>query len=101
MTLEVGLQLPLAALMVLSGYVHAPLAVSTEASTNLPKVLLVHGRSDLVVPLLAAQQARDQLQRLGLSVQYHELSMGHEIQPVVLKLMQSFIEESVFPPDSV
>lgn len=97
MTLEVGLQLPLAALMVLSGYAHAPLQLNTD---SIPSVLLAHGQSDLVVPLLAAKQTRDQLALLGVPVQYHEFSMGHEIQPMVLKLMQSFIEEIVFPLDS-
>jgi phospholipase/carboxylesterase len=98
MTLDVGLQLPLAALMVLSGYAHTQL----EATASLvPKILMVHGRSDLVVPLAAAQQTRQQLSQLGIPVQYHELNMGHEIQPDVLKLMQSFIEEIVFPPDSL
>ncbi len=98
MTLEVGLQLPLAALMVLSGYAHAPLETVVQPA---PKVLMVHGQLDQVVPLRAAQQTRAQLDHLGVSVQYHELSMGHEIQPIVLKLMQSFIEEIVFPPDSL
>jgi phospholipase/carboxylesterase len=97
MTLDVGLQLPLAALMVLSGYAHSPLETVAGSA---PNVLMVHGRLDQVVPLRAAQQAREQLNQLGVAVQYHELSMGHEIQPIVLKLMQSFIEEIVFPPDS-
>jgi phospholipase/carboxylesterase len=96
MTLDVGLQLPLAAVMVLSGYAHAPIQIGTDI---VPNVLMVHGRSDLVVPVQAAEQARDQLIQLGVPVQYHEISMGHEIDPVVLKLMQSFIEESVFSPD--
>jgi phospholipase/carboxylesterase len=96
MTLEVGLQLPLAALMVLSGYAHAPLETVIDPA---PKVLMVHGQLDQVVPLRSAHQAREQLNQLGVTVQYHELSMGHEIQPIVLKLMQSFIEESVFPPE--
>ncbi|MCU0524096.1 MAG: dienelactone hydrolase family protein [Elainella sp. Prado103] len=97
MTLDVGLDLPLAALMVLSGYAHRPMVVSPDRS---PPVLLVHGQIDQVVPLQAAHQAREQLLAQGTSVQYHELNMGHEIQPIVLKLMQSFIEETVFPPES-
>lgn len=97
MTLDVGLNLPLAAMMVLSGYSHAPLNLSAQQP---PKILIVHGQLDQVVPLVAAQRTRESLVNQGASVQYHELSMGHEIQPVVLKLMQSFIEESVFPPKS-
>ncbi|WAL58086.1 alpha/beta hydrolase [Thermocoleostomius sinensis] len=101
MTLDVGLKLPLAALMVLSGYIHAPARLAIgEGSASVPPVLMVHGRQDQVVPLAAAHQARDQLLALGVAVQYRELDMGHEIQPHVLRLMQSFIEETVISPDS-
>lgn len=96
MTLDVGLQLPLAALMVLSGYSHTPLQLTHE----IPKVLIVHGQFDQVVPLSAAHRTRDSLLSQGAAVQYHEVGMGHEIQPIVLNLMQSFIEEIVFLPDS-
>lgn len=96
MTLEVGLGLPVAGLMVLSGYAHAPLDLSAGVSAP---ILLVHGRADQVVPLTAAQQVRDVLTQAGAAVEYHEINMGHEIQPVVLKLMQSFVEETVFPLD--
>lgn len=95
MTLEVGLGLPVAALMVLSGYAHAPLVGASQAP-----ILIVHGQLDQVVPLVAAQQVRDTLRLAGAQVQYHEIKMGHEIQPAVLKLMQSFMEETVFPPNS-
>jgi phospholipase/carboxylesterase len=97
MTLEVGLQLPLAALLVLSGYTHAPIEEITDPA---PPVLVAHGRYDQVVPLLAAQRTQQRLVDLGVSVQYREFDMGHEIQPSVLKLMQSFIEEMMLPPDS-
>lgn len=95
MTLDVGLRLPIAALMVLSGYVHAPLSPIPPDRTA-PPVLMVHGRQDQVVPLTAAHSAKQQLQSLNIPVQYHELNMGHEIQPAVLRLMQSFIEETRF-----
>jgi phospholipase/carboxylesterase len=92
MTLDVGLQLPLKALIVLSGYLHAPIA-STPSSP--PPVLMVHGRQDAVVPLAAAVQARDRLLAAGVNVTYQELDMGHEIQLEVLKLMKSFIAEKL------
>ncbi|PSB33738.1 alpha/beta hydrolase [Stenomitos frigidus] len=90
MTLDVGLGLPLAGLMVLSGYLHAPIAHQQAA---FPPTLMVHGRQDLVVPLSAAQQSLRNLQALGVSVRYQEFDMGHEIQPLVLKQVQSFVEE--------
>lgn len=93
MTLDVGLNLPLAALMVLSGYLHAPINLAQPDSTQLPPTLVVHGRQDMVVPIAAAHQTRDSLLALNAPVQYHELDMGHEIPLAVLNLMQSFIED--------
>ncbi len=89
MTLDVGLSLPLASLCSLSGYLHSQPQIQTATK---PPVLLVHGTQDMVVPLQAAQKARDELDKLGLEVDYHELAMGHEIQPVVLDLLCDFIQ---------
>jgi phospholipase/carboxylesterase len=88
MTLDVGLSLPLAGLVALSGYLHP---VSEPAGGTFPPVLIVHGRQDSVVPLKAAQYARDSLVALGVSVQYHEFDMGHEIRPEVLVLIRNFV----------
>lgn len=88
MTLDVGLSLPLAGLVALSGYIHP---VSVPAGGKFPPVLLVHGRQDSVVPLKAAQYTRESLAALGVSVQYHEFDMGHEIRPEVLALIRNFV----------
>ncbi|MBE9117082.1 alpha/beta hydrolase [Lusitaniella coriacea LEGE 07157] len=87
MTLDVGTKLPCRALCSLSGYLHAPL----QKSEAPPPALIVHGAQDPVVPLQAAHQVRDGLTALGTKVDYHELEMGHEIQPAVLKLIGDFI----------
>ncbi|MDV2992910.1 MAG: Carboxylesterase 2 [Chroococcidiopsis sp. SAG 2025] len=87
MTLDVGLGLPLAGLIALSGYMH-PLSQSLD---EVPPVLIVHGKQDTVVPLKAAQYARDNLIALGVAVQYQEFDMGHEIRPEVLPLIQQFV----------
>jgi phospholipase/carboxylesterase len=92
MTLDVGLQLPLKALIVLSGYLHAPLSSPLPFS---PPVLMVHGRQDNVVPLEAAVQARERLTAAGVNVSYQEMDMGHEIQLSVLERMKSFIAEKL------
>lgn len=92
MTLDVGLNLPLKALIVLSGYLHSPIA---PRSSSAPPVLMVHGRQDQVVPLSAAVQAKEQLMSKGIAVEYQELDMGHEIQLSVLKLIKSFIAEKL------
>jgi phospholipase/carboxylesterase len=92
MTLDVGLSLPLAGLMVLSGYLHPPSDEPTLELTQRP-VLLVHGLQDSVVPLAAAHACRATLTQLGLPVSYHELTMRHEITPQVLDIMQNFTEK--------
>lgn len=88
MTLDVGLTLPLAGLISLSGYLHSQ---PQPTSTKFPPVLIVHGKQDQVVTLSAAQRARDILTNLGVAVKYQEFDMGHEIKPEVLFLMRSFI----------
>lgn len=88
MTLDVGSRLPVAALLVLSGYLHDDLAVDAGSA---PPILMVHGRQDPVVPVEAAREAKQALLDRGISVNYHELDMGHEIRPVVLEMIQSFV----------
>jgi len=94
MALDVGRYYPLAGLIVLSGYLHfspEPL----DQDHPLPPVLMVHGRQDPVVPVEAAQQARDVFQHLGADVQYQEFNMGHEIRPEVLGLIRSFVMDTI------
>lgn len=92
MTLDVGRYLPVAGLIVLSGYLH----FSPEpVPHSLPPVLIVHGRQDPVVPLRAAIQAKTVFEQLGAKVQYQEFNMGHEIRPEVLTVIQSFVVEAV------
>ena len=62
MTLDVGLQLPLAGLIVLSGYLHAPVKITSPICP----VLVVHGQQDLVVPVTMAQQTQAELTRQGV-----------------------------------
>ncbi|MGV0024010.1 alpha/beta hydrolase [Phormidesmis priestleyi] len=92
MTLDVGLTLPLAGLMVLSGYLHGAIA---PLETAIPPLLIVHGKQDQVVPLRAAQMAHDRLTTLGATIQYQEFNMGHEISPQVLNEMQQFIRHTL------
>lgn len=87
MTLDVGLTLPLAGLISLSGYLHPV----TQAKTTYPPVLLAHGRYDNVVPLSAAISAKQQLMQLGVALQYHEFEMGHEVCPEEIPIIRNFI----------
>ncbi|MEO1399813.1 MAG: esterase [Cyanobacteria bacterium J06635_1] len=86
MTLDVGPKLPLAGMLVLSGYSHAPIA---KPETPRP-LLMIHGRQDLVVPLPRAHQAKSELTQQDWTVGYQEFDMGHEISIDALKQVGQF-----------
>jgi phospholipase/carboxylesterase len=92
MILDVGVKLPVAGLVSMSGYLHA---APEPVGDRLPPLLIMHGRQDPVVPLRAAHQARDMYQLLGASVQYHEFDMSHEIRPEELTLIRDFISQII------
>ncbi|MEL6400122.1 MAG: dienelactone hydrolase family protein [Cyanobacteria bacterium J06626_4] len=88
MAMDVGLQLPLAGALVLSGYSHS----APAPHPDLGPLLMVHGRQDQVVPLARAHQSRDALTAQGVDVTYKEYNIGHEISPVVLQAVLMFAQ---------
>jgi phospholipase/carboxylesterase len=88
MTLDIGLDLPVAGLIVMSGYLHSERVKPLQAA---PPVLIVHGRQDDVVPIAAAAHSRDVLTQWGVDVQYQEFEMGHSIVPEVLPVVRKFV----------
>ncbi len=93
MTLDVGLNLPLAGLVAMSGYLH-PDADKANRS-GFPPTLITHGTQDEVVPLSAAVKARETLTSLGVTVEYHEFNMGHEIRPQMLDVLRNFVVNAI------
>ncbi|MFL5624369.1 MAG: alpha/beta hydrolase [Ktedonobacteraceae bacterium] len=55
-----------------------PLRAPTEELEGFP-VLLVHGRSDAVLPIHYAHESRQLLLQLPVKLDYHEYAMGHEV----------------------
>jgi phospholipase/carboxylesterase len=90
MTLAIGLDLPVAGLIVMSGYLHPDTSKPTHQA---PPTLIVHGRQDDVVPVAAARTSRDSLTQLGVNVQYQEFDMGHSIVPEVLDVVKNFVTD--------
>ncbi len=88
MTLDIGLDLPVAGLIVLSGYLHPDLQKPQQAT---PPTLIVHGRQDDVVPIAAARKSQEVLTQWGVGVQYREFEMGHSIVPEVLQVIRQFV----------
>jgi phospholipase/carboxylesterase len=93
MTLDVGLTLPLAGLVVMSGYLHPGAAKTVKSSY--PPTVIMHGRLDEVVPLAAAVQARETLTSLGVALEYHEFNMGHEISLDMLEILRNFVVNKI------
>jgi phospholipase/carboxylesterase len=93
MTLDVGLNLPLAGLVAMSGYLHPE--TGKVAKNIFPPTLITHGRRDEVVPLSAAVKARETLESVGVAVQYEEFDMGHEIGLQMLDLLRNFVVNAI------
>jgi phospholipase/carboxylesterase len=87
MTLEVGLTMPLAGLLILSGYLHPDIT----APPTCPPIAIMHGRQDEVVPIEQAWRARAQLVKWGARVEYQEIDMGHTIVMDELQAVRQFI----------
>ena len=90
MALDVGLGLPLAGIISLSGYLHFQPETSDGER---PRILLLHGNQDQVVPLAAAQFAQKNLAAVGAKVDFHEFEGGHEIPLEIIPLIRNFVLE--------
>jgi len=93
MALDVGLTLPLAGLVSLSGYL--PSQPKRPSNAVLPPVLMLQGRQDKIVTLDEAHSARDSLEALGVAVKYEEFDMGHELKLEELSLMRRFVVDVI------
>jgi phospholipase/carboxylesterase len=83
LALHTGLRYPaaLAGILALSCYLPAPKTLAVEAHRDnlTTSVLMAHGRSDNVVPLVLAAASKRQLLELGYAVEWHEYSMAHTV----------------------
>jgi len=98
-TLQAGLRQrePLAALIVLSGYL--PLAQSaaaeaTAAARSMP-VFMGHGRDDTVIPIGLAQASQAALVALGCRVQWHEYAIPHSVSEDEIRDLAGFLGEAL------
>lgn len=92
MTLDVGLTLPFAALCSFSGYLHYQ---PQPENKIFPPTMIIHGSQDPVVPIEAAIKAKDELTKIGVSVQYQEFDMAHEVKDEAIALFKQFITNKV------
>jgi phospholipase/carboxylesterase len=89
MTLDVGLKLPLAGLVSMSGYLH-PDAIP-PSQQDFPQILIMHGTSDRVVPIQAAKRTKSALESVGATLEYEEYDAEHEINMEMLERLRNFV----------
>jgi phospholipase/carboxylesterase len=95
-TLQVGLRSaePLAGLVVLSSYLPLAGALAAElspAAKGTP-IFMAHGTQDPVVPLARGTASRDQLQQLGLQVEWHDYPMPHSVCGEEVEAVAAFLK---------
>jgi phospholipase/carboxylesterase len=54
-------------------------------------ILQSHGRNDPLLPFSIAEQLRDRLRGAGATVEWHQFAGGHEIPPLVLDAVGTFL----------
>ena len=92
MVLDVGLELPVAAIVSLSGFLHTQ---PKQSNKPFPPIFMAHGQQDMVVPIEAAEQAKAMLDTIGADIQYQVFDMGHEIKPAVISSLEPFLAEKL------
>jgi phospholipase/carboxylesterase len=76
---------PPAGILAFSGFVPVVEGWEPELETRRDeRVFIAHGRGDPIIGVDFARQARQQLERAGLEVEYHETDAAHNIDPEVV-----------------
>jgi phospholipase/carboxylesterase len=71
-----------------------PLIASSEELTSLP-ILVVHGTSDMVLPITYGRDSRELLSSLPVDLTYHEYPMGHEVSQESLSDVTTWLTEQL------
>jgi phospholipase/carboxylesterase len=94
MSLDVGFRTKqqLAGIVVMSGALYED--DPPNFSPDIP-VLLVHGTTDDMIPVLAARRARRVLESHGVDPEYHEFAMGHFVTPESIAVVADFLRRQL------
>lgn len=101
MTLDTGLRAPqrYAALVAMSGYLaEADDLAPVLARARQQPILLVHGTRDDVLSVALARRARRVLEDAGLTPEYQEFDLAHEVSPASLQVVRDFLHRHLDPP---
>lgn len=85
---------PLAGVMALSTYLPLANTLATERNKDnqTTPIFMAHGLFDPVVPLMAGQKSRAQLEGWGYAVDWHSYPMAHTLVPEEIKDMEQFLQ---------
>jgi phospholipase/carboxylesterase len=77
-----------------SGYLpsHINLEINEADVKNKP-FILIHGEHDTLIPIEWGRASRDQLQKLGVDLAYHEFQMGHSVSIDSLEVISAWLEK--------
>lgn len=96
MSYSVGLTNPglVKGIIALSGRMLEQIQTSVMSNPALSqlKVFISHGAQDGTLPVLYAQQAKTFLQTLHVSLEYHEYSIGHQVNAAVMKDLVTWLK---------
>ncbi|HXS32146.1 MAG TPA: phospholipase [Solirubrobacterales bacterium] len=85
---------PLAGILAFSGFVPAVEDWQPEFGDRQgTRVFIAHGRRDPIIEIGFAHRARQLLEQGGLSVEYHESDIGHQIDPVHLAAARDWLAD--------
>lgn len=96
MSYSAGLSAPddFAGIIALSGrMLEATKSRLNDASSTLPRTLIIHGTQDRVLPVGYARQANTILKQKQAAVEYHEIDLGHSINNQTIQLLNAWLNK--------
>lgn len=85
---------PVAGIVAMSGAIYEAELPDLDARKE-QRVLIVHGSEDEVIPVIAARRTRRVLEEHGISPEYHEFPMGHQVSQESVAVVSEFIRKSL------
>jgi phospholipase/carboxylesterase len=87
---------PVAGLLAFSGFI--PIVDGWEPQLEDrrgTRVFIAHGRNDPIIEVGFGRRARELLESGGLTVDYHESTVGHQIDPANLPAARNWLDEAI------
>jgi phospholipase/carboxylesterase len=82
-----------AALLAMSGFIPRVEGLELDLESPFPRIGIVHGTYDPVIPVEFGREARDLLTTAGADVTYREYPIEHQIDPHAIPLLRGLVSE--------